>query len=263
MAEQRAIAVLTAQLRAAGIEPAAGASSSRAEPPSQDVLVDRAEDAKECTVSVDCDTRGSNGAAPLRLPPWSAASAYASAGGLTRDYAVSLVQEYGSAWMAQDEERITRIFTEDAKYLEHPYDPKRIYVGRTEIRDYWIRQIQGKQKDIVFTQDRDALLLDPARHTVLAKWEAEFLNLQRDGSTYLPVAFVQVAMLTIDVQTGLINALEEYWTSKGKYGKGERMGAMDDQGKIWKNRRAIIRANKKKMPKLQPGGMWMGVYAMR
>ena len=126
-----------------------------------------------------------------------------------------------------------------------------------------MRQIQGKQKDIVFRQAQDALLLDPERHTVLAKWEAEFLNIQRDGSTYLPVTFVQVAMLVIDVETGLISSLEEYWTSKGKYAKGERMGVMDDNGKVWKNRRAIIRANKKKLPKLQAGGMWMGAYAMR
>eukprot|EP01047_Picozoa_sp_COSAG01_P081562 COSAG01_NODE_16306_length_1248_cov_1.131419_3_plen_87_part_00 len=64
---------------------------------------------------------------------------------------------------------------------------------------------------------------------ILAKWEAEFLNLQRDGETYLPVTFVQVAMLSIDIQTGLICELEEYWTSKGKYGKGEQRGVMDAQ----------------------------------
>jgi ketosteroid isomerase-like protein len=226
--QQRLIEQLTAQLRAVGIQPAAVIGG---------------------------------GAPPTGRLSWSP-DAYGG-DGLTREYAVALVEEYGAAWTAQDEERITRIFTEDARYLEHPYDPKRIYEGRAGIRDYWVRQIQGKQKDIVFRQFQDALLLDPERHTVLAKWEAEFLNIQRDGATYLPVTFVQVAMLTIDVETGLISALEEYWTSKGKYGKGERMGAMDDSGKVWKNRRAIIRANKKKMPKLQAGGMWMGAYAMR
>lgn len=235
---QRTIAVLTAQLRDAGIEPAAGSAAGH-------------------------EAVNINYVGPPQPLQWNPAAYCASGGRLTRDYALGLVEEYGAAWMAQDEERITQIFTEDARYLEHPYDPKRVYAGRAGIRDYWVRQIQGKQKGIVFRQMQDALLLDPERHTVLAKWEAEFLNLQRDGSTYLPVMFVQVAMLTIDVKTGLISSLEEYWTSKGKYGKGERMGAMDDNGKVWKNRRAIIRANKKKLPKLQAGGMWMGAYAMR
>ena len=38
--------------------------------------------------------------------------------------------------------RITTIFSEDALYLEHPFDPTRIYEGRAGIRDYWIRQVR-------------------------------------------------------------------------------------------------------------------------
>ena len=122
--------------------------------------------------------------------------------------------------MAQDEEAITRIFTADARYLEHPFDPNRIYEGRAGIRDYWVRQIQGKQRDIRFTQVSEALLLDSEKQTALAKWSATFMNLQRDKKTYAPVSFVQVAMLTFD-DHGLISKLEEYWTARGKHGKGD------------------------------------------
>ena len=139
---------------------------------------------------------------------------------LTREYAVAVVERYGAAWASQDEEAITRIFSEDAQYLEHPFDPRRIYEGRAGIRDYWVRQIQGKQKDIRFTQVPEALLLDSEKRTALAKWEATFSNLQRDGKTYAPVSFVQVAMLSFD-ERGLITKLEEYWTARGKHGKGD------------------------------------------
>jgi len=140
---------------------------------------------------------------------------------ISRAHVHAVVEEYGAAWMAQDEERITLIFSEDAIYAEHPYDPARIYEGRTGIRDYWIRQVQGKQRDIQFTQHQDAMLLDGEKSSALVKWEASFGNLQADGST-VPVEFVQVAMLTFDASSGLITRLEEYWTSKGKYEKGRR-----------------------------------------
>ena len=81
------------------------------------------------------------------------------------------------------------------------------------------------------------------------KWEASFLNLQRDGRSYARVNFVQVAMLRFDGR-GLITHLEEYWTSKGKYGKGER----------GESKRAAIRAGKRKPPKAYG---WLGSYAMR
>jgi hypothetical protein len=140
---------------------------------------------------------------------------------ISRAHVLAVVEEYGAAWMAQDEERITLIFSKDAIYAEHPYDPARIYEGRAGIRDYWIRQVQGKQRDIQFTQHPGAMLLDGEKSSALVKWEASFGNLQADGSTAL-VEFVQVAMLTFDATSGLITRLEEYWTSKGKYEKGRR-----------------------------------------
>ena len=66
---------------------------------------------------------------------------------------------------------------------------------------------------------------------------------------YARVNFVQVAMLRFDGR-GLITRLEEYWTSKAKYGKGER----------GENKRAVVRAGKRKPPKAYG---WLGSYAMR
>lgn len=159
---------------------------------------------------------------------------------LDRSFVESVVDEYGEAWMAQDEERITLIFSEDALYVEHPYDPKRTYEGRSGIRDYWIRQIQTKQRKIKFTHRRETLLVDKERRTALAKWEASFMNVQRDGITFLPVEFVQVAMLTFN-ESGLITRLEEYWTSKGKYEKGRQDKTMKrlEEQQLKKHPRAL------------------------
>ena len=68
-------------------------------------------------------------APPLAPPPLTAAE-IAAAPPLEHAFVQGVVEEYGAAWMAQDEERITRIFAEGALYLEHPFDPRRIYRGR-------------------------------------------------------------------------------------------------------------------------------------
>ena len=58
----------------------------------------------------------------------------------------------GAAWVTQDDERIGRLFTEDAAYVERPHDERGTFRGREAIRAYWRRQIQGKQRDIKFHQ---------------------------------------------------------------------------------------------------------------
>jgi hypothetical protein len=110
------VAALTAQLLAAGLQPVAGPAAVAA----------------NAAASAGCSHLRACESSDLR--DWSTCRYN---GVLTREYAVQLVEEYGAAWMAQDAERITRIFTHDARYLEHPYDPRRIYVGRDGIRDYW------------------------------------------------------------------------------------------------------------------------------
>ena len=115
--EQRTlIALLTAQLREAGIQPAQ-LREAGIQPALGSSVSDEAARPLQWSPAAYCtgDRGGDRGS-----------DAHAGSG-LTREYAVSLVEEYGAAWMAQDEERITQIFTEDARYLEHPYDPKRTY----------------------------------------------------------------------------------------------------------------------------------------
>ena len=181
---------------------------------------------------------------------------------LTRAAAIAIVNEYGSAWMAEDEERICRIFSEDALYLEHPYDRTRIYEGRTAIRNYWIEHVQGKQRNIRFSQVEGALLLDAERSTVLAKWECTFENVQGNGLDYKTVEFVQVAMLHFD-SAGLIDCLEEYWTSRGQFGKGEQ-GLTKRQAVKLAKRKPAGRGSKARLAARVPAQkMWLGSYAMR
>ena len=192
---------------------------------------------------------------PTQLPWWQAGDWP----GLTRDTAIAIVNEYGAAWVTRDEERIVRIFAQDATYKEHPFEPRLIYHGHEGIRRYWVEHVQAKQRNHQFRQAEESLLLDMERSTVLAKWEAKFLSLQSDGRTYVPVEFVQVAMLTFDNQ-GLITTLEEYWTSKRTCAKGQRGLSKKQQIKAAKRKPAGHDRPRARVPAAK---MWLGAYAMQ
>jgi len=69
---------------------------------------------------------------------------------LTRDHVKHAVSEYGFAWTEQDPDRIARLFSEDAIYVERVFDKNGTMRGRDSIREYWEKQICGKQSSIKF-----------------------------------------------------------------------------------------------------------------
>ncbi|CAK0890151.1 unnamed protein product, partial [Prorocentrum cordatum] len=123
-------------------------------------------------------------------------AAAAAAVPLTRDLVAAAVDEYGAAWVAQDPGRIARLFTEDAVYIERPFDRAGTFRGGRAIRKYWATQIVGKQANIVFRHVRDAMVVDAQQGRATVKWLAEFDNLRFEPGKEQPtrgrIRFVQV-----------------------------------------------------------------------
>jgi ketosteroid isomerase-like protein len=63
---------------------------------------------------------------------------------------------YETAWRAPGTEGLSRLFTEDATYLQSPYEPP--VTGLDAIRDMWDREREGP--DEVFTLAADILAVD-------------------------------------------------------------------------------------------------------
>jgi hypothetical protein len=158
---------------------------------------------------------------------------------LTRARVSEVVRLYGEAWVAQDSDRILKIFTHDAEYCERVMDNDGTFTGHAAIKEYWERQICGKQKDIQFKQVDEEMVLDSERQTAVVKWIATFQNFSRDG-IYNKVTFVQVAVLTF--KGGFIQRLEEYWHSPTKGRRDRRVHKRQTEGR---GNRHAQRQNKK------------------
>eukprot|EP00931_Biecheleriopsis_adriatica_P086443 TRINITY_DN61119_c0_g1_i1.p1 TRINITY_DN61119_c0_g1~~TRINITY_DN61119_c0_g1_i1.p1 ORF type:complete len:742 (+),score=118.25 TRINITY_DN61119_c0_g1_i1:76-2226(+) len=133
---------------------------------------------------------------------------------LSREHAVAWVNAYGEAWKAQAADKILRLYTEDAVYIERPYDPEGgIYRGHTGIREYWETHISKREKDIDFRQIEEDLAYDPDTCTATAKWEARFSVRQRSSAGWKGVQFLQVAMLRF-APDGRVRHFEEWWHAR-------------------------------------------------
>ena len=132
---------------------------------------------------------------------------------LARTSVMHAVSEYGAAWTTQDADRIAALFTEDAVYVERAFDRNGTFVGRDEIREYWLRQICGKQSSIRFRHVERDLVLDATRPVAVVKWLAEFNNFRekRADKAEKRVRFCQVARL--EFRGDQICYLEEYGQS--------------------------------------------------
>ena len=95
---------------------------------------------------------------------------------LAQGTVINAVSEYGAAWTTQDADRIAALFTEDAVYVERAFDRNGTFVGREQIREYWLRQICGKQTSIRFRHVERDLVIDSTRPVAVVKWLAEFDN---------------------------------------------------------------------------------------
>ena len=116
---------------------------------------------------------------------------------LARNAVIHAVSEYGKAWTTQDADRIAALFTEDAVYVERAFDRNGTFVGREQIREYWLRQICGKQTSIRFRHVERDLVIDAARPVAVVKWLAEFDNFRekRADKAEKLVRFCQIARL--------------------------------------------------------------------
>ena len=144
---------------------------------------------------------------------------------LARNTVIHAVTEYGAAWTTQDADRIAALFTEDAVYVERAFDRNGTFVGREQIREYWLRQICGKQTSIRFRHVERDLVIDSTRPVAVVKWLAEFDNFRekRADKAEKLVRFCQVARL--EFRGDQICYLEEYGQSVS--GPGARWPPLD------------------------------------
>ena len=98
---------------------------------------------------------------------------------LTREAVCHAVSEYGLAWTTQDPDRLAALFTADAVYVERPFDRGATFRGRDAIRNYWRRQVGGKQANVTFRHVASELVLDAERRVAVVTWLAEFDNVRR------------------------------------------------------------------------------------
>jgi len=135
---------------------------------------------------------------------------------LTRDRAVAWVNAYGEAWQSQDEEKILALYTEDAVYVERPYDPEGgVYRGHVGIRDYWLTHVQVRERNIQFRQLVDNIVIDESTNTAVATWEASFQVARTVGESvkWSNVQFLQIAILRFACD-GRVRQFDEWWHGK-------------------------------------------------
>ena len=106
---------------------------------------------------------------------------------------------YGRAWEFTDPDAAMRLFTEDARYYETPFDEP--LHGREGVRSYWAGAT-GSQRDISFTYE----ILATLPHRGIARWSAEFTRLANGKRMKLDGVFV----LDFD-NHGLCRVLREWW----------------------------------------------------
>ncbi len=109
---------------------------------------------------------------------------------LTKEAVAGVVDVYIRAWVGQDPDLITTVFTEDATYHERVMDDP-VILGHDGIRAYWRSKVVESQAHI--SCQLLSLYLDGT--TAIAEWEAEFdrptahrncTQQRRDGTVYRP-----------------------------------------------------------------------------
>jgi hypothetical protein len=121
---------------------------------------------------------------------------------LTKGEVREVLDVYIRAWVTQDPDLITTIFTDGASYHERVLgEPIR---GRDGIRAYWQTKVVGSQAKI--SCELLNLYLDDG--TAIAEWEATF----DDTAQGVRKRMREVALLTFDGQR--IESLREYWASE-------------------------------------------------
>jgi ketosteroid isomerase-like protein len=79
---------------------------------------------------------------------------------------------YGDAWQAGDAQAVTRMFTEDARYHETPFnDP---LLGKDAIFEYWAAGPGRAQRDVTFSHQPLAVVDGVG----IAQWQATFVRVR-------------------------------------------------------------------------------------
>jgi hypothetical protein len=121
---------------------------------------------------------------------------------LTKQDVRDVLDIYIRAWVEQDPDLITTIFTDQATYHERVLGEP--IADRDGIRAYWQSKVVESQANV--TCKLLNLYLDGT--TAIAEWEAEFDDLPQQMRKRIR----EVAILDFD--GGLISALREYWSSQ-------------------------------------------------
>jgi len=116
----------------------------------------------------------------------------------------SWLSGYRDAWEKRDAERAAKLFTEDARYQEMPFDAPKS--GRAGIRDYW-SGVTADQRDVEFRSQ----IIAVNGNTGVAHWSAKF----KQASTGMTVELDGVFVLDFDPNSGLCSTLREWWHVRG------------------------------------------------
>jgi len=123
----------------------------------------------------------------------------ADAQALTKAQLEAWLTSYGAAWEARDAERAVKIFAENARYYEMPFDQPKD--GRAGIREYW-STVTADQRDVQF--ESQVIAVDGK--TGVAHWSAKL----RSASTGATVELDGMFVLEFDA-SGLCTSLREWW----------------------------------------------------
>jgi len=119
---------------------------------------------------------------------------------MNKEQAINLLNIYGKAWVTRDPDLILSIFTPDATYNDPRESENQGHAG---IRSYWMNKVVNGQKDIRFKLLNAWIDGD----TIVAEWEADFIDTIRD----LRVHLNEVAIFT--AKEGKFGSLREYYKS--------------------------------------------------
>jgi hypothetical protein len=122
---------------------------------------------------------------------------------LTKQAVSDVLDVYIRAWVRQDPDLITTIFTDDACCHERVMDTP-VILGRDGIRAYWQSKVVGSQANI--NCRLLSLYLDGS--TAIAEWEAEFDDVDQGVRKRMR----EVAIL--DFRGRLIEHLRGHWATQ-------------------------------------------------
>ena len=107
------------------------------------------------------------------------------------------LESYRVAWVERDADAVAELFTEDARYVEQPYQEP--FIGRAGVRDYWSR-VTATQADVELQYGTPVV---SGRRAAVEWWV-----MMTNGG--IDVTLAGEFLLVFD-EHGLCSELREYW----------------------------------------------------